>query len=102
MDRKKIFGLIIFCIFLTATVLPIFAQEKPDDKDWEKGRITAIGKDFIKVDGVRYNVSPDVVITGINDESLVSDMQYLRTVDEIEFKLKKDIIIEIRVMRLTS
>ena len=102
MDKRKILGLIILCTFLMATVLPVFSEEKPDDKDWEKGRITAIGKDFIKVDGVRYNVSPDVVITGINDESLVSDMQYLRTVDEIEFKLKKDIIIEIRVMRLTS
>ena len=102
MDKRKILGLIILCTFLMATVLPVFSEEKPDGKDWEKGRITAIGKDFIKVDGVRYNVSPDVVITGINDESLVSDMQYLRTVDEIEFKLKKDIIIEIRVMRLTS
>src|SRR4030066_486900 len=102
MDRKKILGLIIFCVFFMAIILPVFAQEKPDDKDWEKGRITAIGKDFIKIDGVRHNVSPDVIITGINDESLGSDMQYLRTVDEIEFKLKKDIIIEIRVMRLTS
>ncbi len=102
MDKRKILGLIILCTFLMATVLPVFSEEKPDGKDWEKGRITAIGKDFIKVDGVRYNVSPDVIITGINDESLGSDIQYLRTVDEIEFKLKKDIIIEIRVMRLTS
>ena len=102
MDKRKILGLIIFCIFFMAVVLPVFSEEKPDDKDWEKGRITAIGKDFIKIDGVRYSVSPDVIITGINDESLGSDMQYLRTVDEIEFKLKKDIIIEIRVMRLTS
>lgn len=102
MNRKKILGLIMFCVFLMTTVLPVFAQEKPDDKDWEKGRITAIGKDFIKIDGKHYSVSPDVIITGINDESLGSDMQYLRTVDEIEFKLKKDIIIEIRVMRLTS
>lgn len=102
MNRKKILGLIIFCIFFMAIILPVFAQEKPDDKDWEKGRITAVGKDFIKIDKKRYNVSQDVKITGEHGDDLGSDLKNLRGADEIMFRLSNDNIIEIRILRLTS
>lgn len=102
MNRKKIFGLIILCVFFMAIVLPVFSEEKPDGKDWEKGRITATGKDFIKVDGKRYHVSSDVVITGEHGDDLGSDLKNLRGADEIMFRLSNDNIIEIRILRLTS
>jgi len=109
MNRKRTLGLITFCVFLLAVSLPVFAQEEPDYENWEKGRITAIGKDFIKIDGEHYDVSPDVKITGEHGDNLGSDLKKLRGADEIMFRLSNDprlsnnsIIIEIRILRLTS
>lgn len=109
MNRKKIIGLLLFSVFFLVIISPAFSQEELDDSSWEKGRLTAVGKDFIKVDGVSYHVSPDVVITGLHGNSLGSDLKKLREADEIMFRLLKETedediedIIEIRILRLTS
>ena len=103
MRKKEIFGLLLFCLLFLMAVSPASSEEKSDYKDWKKGHLTAIGKGFIKVDGVRYDVSPDVVITGKHGNDLGSDLKNLRGADEIMFRiLLNENIVEIRVIELTS
>lgn len=102
MNKKRTIGFLFCIIFFLALISPAFSQEKLDS-GWKKGRVTAIGKDFIRVDGVRYPVSPNVVIKGVYGDLLGPNLKKLRDVDLIMFRtaIKGDIV-EIRIVRLTS
>ncbi len=99
MKNKKLIGLLVIG-FILIMFQDVFSQSQ--NEDWKKGHLTEIGKDFIKVDGKRYNVSPKVIITGKQGDDLGSELKKLIDADEVTFKMLNDIIIEIRVLRLTS
>ncbi|MBI5050262.1 MAG: hypothetical protein HZC11_05155 [Nitrospirae bacterium] len=86
-------GIIIFAI-----AVPVFSLED----EWKTGRLTSIGDGFIKVNSVRYRVSPNVVITGEKGDDLGSDLKNLHAVDEIMFRVANETIVEIKVLKLTS
>ena len=99
----KIILLLLLALFI---ISPVYSQNEPDEKIiWKMGHITESGKDFIKIDGTRYMISPDVKITGIHGDSQTYNPKHFSIVDKIMFRVsEKDakLIIEIRILSLTS
>jgi hypothetical protein len=100
--RKYILGLIITCLFCVITAPSVLSQEKGDEILWEEGHVTATGEDSITIDDKKYDVSPEVAITGINGDSKGYEPNKFRLVDKIQYRLLNETIIEIRIVRLTS
>jgi uncharacterized membrane protein len=91
----------IVCVLIMITILIpsiALAQERPHEKNWVRGKVTAFTKSSITIEGKRYRFEPLMTITDLDGNTLT--VRSLRSAEVVKAfvldKWVKKIVILVR------
>jgi hypothetical protein len=101
-ERKKAVCAILFITFiLIYIILPnmsLSQEKKPDSEGWIQGHVTALGKDWISVEGTKYQF--DLLLTITDSDGNTLEPISLRGVEIVKVQEKNGRAMKIVVILL--
>ncbi|GAB4542947.1 MAG: hypothetical protein Fur0020_12410 [Thermodesulfovibrionia bacterium] len=90
---------IVLLVGLIITGLSLSLTLATDSDGWKKGTVSHVSKNSVKIDGRTYIISDSVLIKDVSGDTLPSDANYLRGVEEVIYKAEGGVLKEIRIFR---